>query len=359
VIQRGRSIKISSNNWGWTWLFLPFLILVMAHGEEAHTKLKPGVDKASWMSCFHQPASTLNQLTLREICLPGTHDSGAFQVLSAREKVASPWVITQQLNLLDQLKAGARRLDLRVMKVSQENKKNELQPGFYLHHGGYATVSLDEALRQIKTYLDSNSARTETVLLEFSHFRGFQRGQKAGSDYAAFLSLLKKSIGPRLLQRNPRGKSLVNLPLKDLKGKAVLLVATGSFFEGEPQTPLVHRMHGGRPIYDRFSNRDRTSEMIADQAKKFRAFNSNDHLFLLNWTLTPRPSLRSLGGVRKLAVEANAQLLKQFKNPEQPFGRPNQSGRIVNVINVDFYGGKDCQVLASCFEVMRNPAVRE
>ncbi len=352
----------------WIRVLTAVLLLALARGEdkpmpqaryEALARLELKGETASWMSCFHQPGSSLDQLTLKDLCLPGTHDSGALQVLAASEKLATPWVVTQQLNLLQQLQAGARRFDLRVMKVPAGNSKNRLPAGFYLHHGGYATLPLDEALRQIKSYLDSDSARTETILFEFSHFQGFQRGQHAGSDYAVFLSQVQKMIGPHLLRRTKGAKPLVRLPLKDLKGKAVLLVETGSLFEGQPASPLVHRLHDGLPIYDRYANRDRTDQMVADQAEKFRQYDADDSLFLLNWTLTPRPSLGSLGGVRKLAKEANAQLRKHFQDPRQPFGRRNPAGHLVNLINVDFFGGRDCQVLATCVETMRQSAVRK
>ncbi|BCX48625.1 phosphatidyl inositol phospholipase CX domain-containing protein [Haloferula helveola] len=327
-----------------------------ARPPSALSDLKIGADTASWMSCFHRAGSGLDGLTLKQICIPGTHDAGSYQALGAKGVIASRWVITQKLNLREQLEAGARRLDLRVMKVPEGADEGELEAGFYIHHGGFATVALGKALEQLKAYLDSDAARTETVLLEFSHFKGMTPGQNEGSDYAALLGQIEEAIGRHLLKRPEGDHSFIDLPLRKLKGKAVLLVQTGSFFEGVPDSPVVHRLHRDRPIYDRYANKDQTAAMVADQAKKFRDYQADDSLFLLNWTLTPGRSLRSTGGVRNLAADANPQLLKHFNDPALPFARPNEAGRIINVINVDFFGVRECEVLKVCVEVMRNSA---
>ena len=149
------------------------LLILVRPGGADKGRSDSGDSPASWMRCFHQPGTGLDALTLDQICVPGTHDSGAYQVLGKMAKLVSRWVVTQQLDLREQLEAGARKLDLRVMKISAGDGK-KLEPGFYLHHGGFATVSLAEGLEQIGAYLESEAAKTETVLLEFAHLRGVQ-----------------------------------------------------------------------------------------------------------------------------------------------------------------------------------------
>ena len=323
-------------------------------GAVGLAKLETGDDPDTWMRCFHQPGSGLDTLTLKQICIPGTHDSGAYQVLGSRAaKLASRWVITQKLNLREQLEAGARKLDLRVIKVG-EGEKRDIEPGLYIHHGGFPTATLDDALEQIAGYLGSEAAKTETVLLEWSHFEGFVRGKGEGSDAAAFIGQVEAALGPHLHRPVAGDPALIDLPLRRLRGKALFLLNTRELFDGAPPSPAVLPLdESGLKIWDRYANRDIADDMIADQAGKFRAYDKDDSLFLLCWTLTPQRGLRFGAGVEKLAARANGKMVACFASPELPFGGSNPAGYIVNVINVDFYGVEGCPVLETCLRVMQ------
>ncbi len=61
----------------------------------------------SWMKYY---SASLQKLTLGEMTLPGTHDSGTYDPVSA---FGSPWIKTQSMSLAQQLNHGIRVLDLR------------------------------------------------------------------------------------------------------------------------------------------------------------------------------------------------------------------------------------------------------
>lgn len=316
-------------------------------------ELDSGHSPASWMQRFHESGSGLDQLTLNEICLPGTHDSGAYQVLGTMAQLASRWLVTQKLDLREQLEAGARKLDLRIMKIPESDKK--FDPGFYIHHSGFPTVSLDEGLEQIGTYLQSEAARSETVLLEFSHFKDFD----GNDDTNELIDVVVSALGAQLYPKKDGGPALNDLPLRELKGKALFLLAADKL-TAAPKSAAVHAIgKGGLAFFDQYSNRDIAEEMIADQGKKFSTFTTLDPMFQLCWTLTHQKSRRFGAGVERLAGRANAKLMESFESQDLPFGRPNAAGRIVNIINVDFFGVGECRALETCESINSGQLSRE
>lgn len=109
----------------------------------------------SWMEYY---SGLLGRLTLTEMTLPGTHDSGTCHP----ELVAgTPWIRTQVLSLAEQLDNGIRVLDLRIGQNSPGN--------YILCHDTWKTrYSLGDALKEVKDFLDSSSK--EIVILDFHRF---------------------------------------------------------------------------------------------------------------------------------------------------------------------------------------------
>ena len=114
-----------------------------------------------WME---QYSGLLARLTLTEMTLPGTHNSGTYQPVSI---MGSPWVKTQEFSLAQQLDCGIRCLDLRIGQNS---------PGDYVicHDTWRTRYSLAKALKEITEFIDSNTK--EIIILDFHRFVNFDSG---------------------------------------------------------------------------------------------------------------------------------------------------------------------------------------
>ena len=114
-----------------------------------------------WMETY---SDLLGRLTLTEMTLPGTHNSGTYDPVSGLGKM---WIQTQSLTLFQQLSKGIRALDLRIGQTS---------PGNYIicHDTWHTSYSLAQALKEVTDFIDSSSK--EIVVLDFHRFVALGRG---------------------------------------------------------------------------------------------------------------------------------------------------------------------------------------
>lgn len=140
------------------------------------TTTKPLPTCGLWMEHY---SSLLGKLTIAEMTLPGTHNSGTYRPVSA---VGTPWIRTQELSLAQQLNSGIRYLDLRI---------GQNYPGDYVlcHDKWRTSYSLPQAMKEFTEFID-NSAK-EIVVLDFHRFVNFGCGSY---DY----SQLKQQIASML-----------------------------------------------------------------------------------------------------------------------------------------------------------------
>ena len=108
-----------------------------------------------WMEKY---SSLLGKLTLTEMTLPGTHDSGTYR---PKCKIGTRWIKCQSFSLAQQLQCGVRVLDLRIGQKS---------PGNYIicHHIWETSYSLVEALKEVTEFIDQSSK--DIVVLDFHNF---------------------------------------------------------------------------------------------------------------------------------------------------------------------------------------------
>ena len=118
-----------------------------------------------WMEEYED---LLERLTLSELTLPGTHDSGTYKPVEAIESpfvktlsIAKPFVKTQNLSIAKQLEYGIRVLDIRVGQKSGGR--------YIICHDKHKTrYSLREALGEVKGFIDNTNK--EIVILDFHRF---------------------------------------------------------------------------------------------------------------------------------------------------------------------------------------------
>mmetsp|Transcript_11973 Transcript_11973/g.20222 ORF Transcript_11973/g.20222 Transcript_11973/m.20222 type:complete len:409 (-) Transcript_11973:62-1288(-) len=166
----------------------------------------PGqIDRCRWME---QHADRLLDKPLRKICLPGSHDSGAYflehrsvpgntypdwlcrllnswwlQCLAYPiNSIALKWSITQRRDIAGQLRQGVRYFDLRVAQVDGD---------FHLVHT-YLGPRLEPSLAQVEEFLSLHPH--EVVLLDFNHLYCMHNL----ADHVALQQLVWRHLGKRL-----------------------------------------------------------------------------------------------------------------------------------------------------------------
>jgi hypothetical protein len=132
-----------------------------------------------WMK---QMASTIGPMMLRNVAIPGTHDSGTYGInllsyigeddlkwltvindMSLATMIAADlidnWAISQTINFTRQLASGIRYFDLRVQWA-----RNSLN---FVH--GLVGPPVTELFEQLSTFLSTPGNEKEVVLLDFNH----------------------------------------------------------------------------------------------------------------------------------------------------------------------------------------------
>jgi len=99
----------------------------------------PQVAPQTWM----KDMPFLGDRPLRDIVIPGSHDAGTYLMENRIDNNSSQ---CQEISVLEQLKAGARYLDLRSWKADDEE--------YWMYHGSVWThVKLADVLKDIRTFL--------------------------------------------------------------------------------------------------------------------------------------------------------------------------------------------------------------
>ena len=131
------------------------------------------LNTSTWMT---ENYSTLKDRALKEIALPGSHDSGMSMTQECFGGGDACSTQAQKKNFLGQLNDGVRYIDFRpVWYYDEGNVTGKWYTGHYgevmLHqNGGCAGQSVDEALRNISDYFNAlEDDNKEILIVDFSH----------------------------------------------------------------------------------------------------------------------------------------------------------------------------------------------
>lgn len=275
----------------------------------------------SYLNWIEKNYSKLSSKTLFNLTFPATHDSGAFGDIGG---TLAPFVRCQTMNLFDQLIGGVRLLDLRL-----KAKKGTI----YLNHGGFTSITINEAFNEIKEFLDAT--RQELVFIYMGEFEDFKE-----SDYLNLSNSIKSFLNTYLYLNTNSSTPLVDTKLSDIistSSRAILLAP-------HPESinlygNLVCKYPRCEYIYDVYSNTTSFDAMAEDQTQKLRNLCTHknslwgNRLFLLSWTLTNQftPAQTPIAFLvfptnMELTPYINSYLLNMNKN-EYP----------INFLYVDFY----------------------
>ncbi|WP_445494364.1 phosphatidylinositol-specific phospholipase C domain-containing protein [Photorhabdus sp. SF281] len=150
-----------------------------------------------WMGQFWKDNSKYNKTPLRNLMIPGTHDSGTSDI--SYGNVRSPdmagalkwldefypdlvarWAKTQNFDITQQLYAGIRYFDLRVA----------INNGPCICHSLFST-SVADVLDQVKNFIDKH--QSEIIILDFNHFY-----ELSANDHNDLANLIENILGSKL-----------------------------------------------------------------------------------------------------------------------------------------------------------------
>ncbi|XP_015115576.1 PI-PLC X domain-containing protein 1 [Diachasma alloeum] len=163
--------------------FPNFTAQILRDGKQIYSTR--GIDRANWM---HDNKSLLKHLSLPQLVIPGTHQSGAYE----RPDNLGIWNLCQDLSIEEQLDLGIRYLDI---QPSCERVKNQCK-SFYVEYSLLKMMSMGEVFSEMKAFLNRTN---EIVILSFSDFSSeFQSDE----DHGRFMKYIKKELGDYLYPLN-------------------------------------------------------------------------------------------------------------------------------------------------------------
>jgi hypothetical protein len=282
---------------------------------------------ASGTAWMQNNLAQLGSLTLRELCIPGTHDAGMSALNSGTAFAYSCNTVTQTNAVLGQLQNGSRYFDIRpVISAGQYVTGHYSEISELNSWQGGNGQSIQSIIDDVNTFTASNS---ELVVLYLSHDLDTDLGN---SSYAPFtqaqwnslLQILQQGLN-NLYTAAPIGADLTTLTLNSYIGNnapAVVVIVDASAsgislggFAGEG-----FYLPDSFPVYNEYSDTNDLSSMVSDQLAKMAAQRPNPQAsyFLLSWTLTQSSdeavfcSTGLADSILTLANEANAQLSAQL-----------------------------------------------
>ncbi|XP_059472575.1 PI-PLC X domain-containing protein 1-like [Neocloeon triangulifer] len=262
----------------------------------------------------------LGDQIIKDIFIPGTHDSGAYgnydPILG--DTLVIKYTVTQDEDLLAQLIRGVRYLDIRVGYYGPQRAENV--SGFWINHGAFQMHRLEKVLAQVKEFL----ANTEKEIVIFD-VQEFPNGFTSIDIHHKLVQFLEQEFSNYII---PRGASDWNSKISDL-------MASGRIIISYDDTDMVNAYPWiWRRVDHKWGNVRTTEDLFA----YLSSLNSNPPL-LSAWSamaeLTPTAwdvVTDELGGLRKMADSVNRNVTTWYQG---------SWGQTANVVAVDFYRGSD------------------
>lgn len=355
---------------------------------------QPVKDAARWMEL----TPTMHRKTLRQVLLPGTHDSAAYQLYpvgpsgpeSARgpdwqgiekscsnipggwlgdwlvdrckdwlpnlapqteNEVALDLTLAQRLGIGEQLRSGIRYFDLRVT----------IRDGAYRAYHGLLGNEFEPMLDEIRQFLQE--VESEFVILSVSHLdvgthelldsRGF-----TPEEHDRLMALLVEKLGDYLYDRDGRSaEGLLATQFRRLvaDGPRVLIVYVDDYLGDHPEHPLARHFWSGF-FRGGYLNSTSLAEQEADQRTKLQEFLADrppDRLFTLYQTLTADATIAAKNVIydRVLGSDYRPSLhvLSQDVNQHLSTFLDDAAPGFPNIVLVDFSDESD--VVARAIEI--------
>ena len=179
-------------------LFLGFVVGCFMEGKCKYKYENTNEYLPKWMSLISDDAK------LNEIVIPGSHDSGSYNMIYLGE--------TQKFSIDKQLKLGARYFDIRI--ANNDGK-------YQIFHDIINGVDAEGVFVDIANFIKDNP--TEVLLLDFQHFKG-------GSEEKV-IEFINTYLATYLLYKDNTKTELEfidSLKLGDVRGKCIIFFGSRS-----------------------------------------------------------------------------------------------------------------------------------
>jgi hypothetical protein len=167
------------------------------------------MDRANWLSYYSEDLFEDIPMIL------GTHNSGSIKPYSSFAAPIWPWVKNQCHSITDQLKLGARFLDVRVSQTTVSDS-----PEIFCSHRFFSSLTLSALLTEVNAFLDAHPS--EFVLL---YLRADWDNRKS-LDFSLVSKITSSALSSRLFTpRDAKSPTLTfptPTPVAELRGRVVL-----------------------------------------------------------------------------------------------------------------------------------------
>lgn len=244
------------------------------------------VDPSNWIG---QSLGVIGNLTLKQITLPGTHDSGTYYLTdvpmpgdqsnfweevykladatdSDVGKIVEAWAKSQDQNFFQQMAGGIRYFDLR----SGWNKTHNTWVTFHFVEGS----PVQYLLSNISEFIQSHPQ--EIVIVEMSHFEGYP----TSADITMLRNMVLNTLGPYLYPVDLSFAFTINNMVNSNKR---VLVTMDQGYDNQVIWPPS-------TIYNTYADTSDLNKMIEYNNKTVQLFMGNTwpkQVFKISWTLTP------------------------------------------------------------------------
>ncbi|CAH1392366.1 unnamed protein product [Nezara viridula] len=290
--------------------FVLAVIFACISSNAAFTQSRAGEDGSNWMK---NNIGLLGRRTLKQICIPGSHDSG-MSVYNKGTALAHPCnVLTQSVPIRNQLEFGARYFDVRPVL-----EKGEFLTGHYskLPGGNYQGgngQSIKSILDEINKFIASHN---ELVLVRLSKSLNTEKSRPFDSQEWERLFQVLDNTKNLFYTSNGNiylpGVTLDQFTNKGKKG-AVLYIINEAGVNLGSRLGKGYFYYSNLDPYSKYSNTHSLQTMMKDQINKMKDASRNSY-FLLSWTLTQGGKNAGLcrvklgKSIKDLSAEANSKL---------------------------------------------------
>ncbi|XP_044581905.1 PI-PLC X domain-containing protein 1-like [Cotesia glomerata] len=270
----------------------------------------------NWMA---KRRKTLGHLKMREVFIPGTHDSAAYNKFQnfRTELIIDKYTITQDEDVLAQLIYGARYLDIRVGRYPNSDEI------FWGNHGPIRIVPLRDVIRDVKLFLDNTN---EIVIFDIQEFPvGFK---SLAAHYQLTDYLLEQFDGYYL----DRPVNVWGTSLEDIwsTGKRLIISYDYSNIVASRSSvwPQVEQQWGNvRTVNALYRHLNKIETQAADESYHFNRLSQPRAAMAQLTPTTLDVIFNRLGGLRKMAENVDINITEWYSDEWQ---------HTANIVAVDF-----------------------
>lgn len=269
----------------------------------------------NWM---YQMKSKLKNLKIREIAIPGTHDSGSYvkgfmnSIISWKD-LPNRYALTQDDDIYSQLKHGIRYFDIRIKYYPDRDEE------FWVHHGPVDMHPLSTITEQFARFMQFSK---EIVIFDIHQLAG----NFDDSAHSKLVQFLKENLG-RYAADSTLGWSTTLGAIWESQNLLIITYPNNRIRERENQNFLWQTVdHKWGEINRRasqlieFLRGSRTTTLQEQQSRPFAE--------MAELTANKVPGYVSYIGIRNMANAVNFDVTKLYHG---------EFGRNANIVAVDFY----------------------